>query len=151
MSDNFSADEAAIAGPDRVRQVLQGVLRAAQASGWTDEQLGSATGLNPRRIKSYRVEGKEPSLSAALSLCAVLGPRALNPLLAVIGYVGSPLDEPDQIQPMQIVADAIGHLGVISQAAADNRIDHTEKPRTTEAADMLIATVLPLSSAGRAE
>ena len=39
--------------------------------------------------------------------------------------------------------------GEIGQAAADNRIDHTERPRTTEAADNLIATIVPLSSAGR--
>jgi DNA-binding XRE family transcriptional regulator len=150
MTGNTSASDTAIVGHDRVRNKFQGILRVAQADGWTDADLAAASGVNARAIKSYRVEGKEPSLSAALSLACVLGPKALNPVLSLIGYVAKPLDEPDAIQPMQIVADAMGSLATISRAAADNRIDHTEEPETTAAADMLIATVLPLSSAGRA-
>lgn len=146
-----AADEVGIVGPDRVRSVIQGLLRAAQAMGWTDEALEAASGIKARRIKSYRVEGKEPSISAALSLAVVLGPQALNPVLALIGYVARPLDEAEKLQPMQIVADGMKHFAIIAHAAADNRIDHTEEPETTAAADALIATVLPLSSVGRAE
>lgn len=49
----------------------------------------------------------------------------------------------------QIAADAMGHLSVIARNAADGRIDHTEEAETAEAADQIIATVLPLSSAGK--
>lgn len=150
MTGNTSASDSGIVSPDRVRLVVQGILRAAQAGGWTDAALEEASGVKARAIKSYRVEGKEPSLSAALSLACVIGPRALNPVLAIIGYVARPMDEPDAIQPMQIVADGMQHFSVIAKAAADNRIDHTEEAETTAAADLLIATVLPLSSAGKA-
>jgi hypothetical protein len=144
-----SADDGGIVGHDRVRNVLQGILRAAQTS-WTDASLEGACGVKARAIKSYRVEGKMPPLPDALSLCVVLGEPALNAILATIGYIATPLDEPDVLQPMQIVADGLAQFAVISAAAADNRIDHTEERSVTAAADMLIATVLPLSSAGRA-
>lgn len=150
MRDQLSADDCGIVSPDRVRTIVQGVLRTAQQEGWTDKALETATGLKDRRIKAYRVEGKEPSLSAALSLAVVLGPKALNLILSTIGYAGRPLDEADDIQPMQIAADGMQHLAIIARAAADGRIDHTEERETTEAADMLIATVLPLSSHGKA-
>lgn len=150
MIVNASVSDGGLVSPDRVRAVVQGLLRAAQARGWTDEALSDASGVKARTIKSYRVEGKEPSLSAALSLAVVLGPHALNPVLALIGYVARPLDEADELQPMAIAAASMGHLAVIARCAADNRIDHTEEPETTAAADALIATILPLSSAGKA-
>ena len=146
-----SADDDGIVGPDRVRGVVQGLLRGAQAKGWTDESLGAAAGISPRRIKSYRVEGREPSLSAALSLGVVLGAPALNSILALVGYGGAaPLEEGDAMPPMQVVAEGMQHFAVIAAAAADGRIDHTERPATQKAADALIATFIPLSSAGSA-
>lgn len=151
MSVQTSVDDRAIVSPDRVRLAVQGVLRAAQAEGWTDDALEGASGVGARTIKSYRVEGKQPSLSNALSLACVIGPRALNPVLALIGYVARPLDEADDGCVRTLAADAMGHLAVIARAAADGRIDHTEEKDTTAAADALIATVLPLASAGRAQ
>lgn len=147
---NNSVADAPIVGADRVRLTIQGVLRGAQAAGWTDASLEAASGVKADTIKGYRVEGKEPSLSKALSLAVVIGPAAINPMLALIGYVARPMDEPDAIRPMQIVADGMAQFSIIAAAAADDRIDHVEEPATTAAADALIATVLPLSSAGRA-
>jgi tellurite resistance protein len=51
---------------------------------------------------------------------------------------------------MVMTAAAMQHLSVIATAAADGRIDHVERPAVREAADMLIATVLPVSSHGDA-
>lgn len=150
MQCSTSADEIGLVSPDRVRLLVQGLLRAAQVGGWTDDSLGAATGLSSRRIKSYRVEGKEPSLSAALSIGVVLGAPAINGILALIGYAARPLDEADDPCVRMLTAEAMGHLAVIARNAADGRIDHTEEVETREAADALIATVLPLASAGRA-
>lgn len=147
---NSAVDDAAIVSPDRVRMVVQGVLRAATNSGWTDAALEAACGVKARTIKAYRVEGKEPSLSNALSILLVLGASALNPVLATIGYVGRPLDEADSTSPALIAASILPHLAVIAQAGADNHIDHLEEPACRDAADQIIATVLPLSRAGRA-
>jgi predicted transcriptional regulator len=129
---------------------MQGVLRAAQVAGWTDETLAAASGVKPATIKGYRVEGKEPSLSKALSLAVVIGPAAINPIMALIGYAARPLDEADELQPTVLAASALAHLSVIATAAADGRIDHTELPACRDAADQLIATILPISSHGDA-
>lgn len=136
-------------GDDSVAEELAAALRRAQREGITDERLEHRTGIKASRIKSYRLRTRNPSLGAGLVIAAALGEWAINLILHPVAFQGSRLDGGDTVQPMQIVADALGHLGVIGQAAADNRIDHIEEPRTTEAADMLIATVLPLSSAGR--
>jgi len=149
MPDSTSASSTGIVGQDRVRQIVQGILRGAQAV-WTDDSLAAASGVPARTIKSYRVEGKEPSLSNALSLALVIGPTALNAMLAAIGYVARPLEDADAICPAKVVADGLAAFTVIATAAADGRIDHIEEPLCRDAADTIIATVLPLSSAGRA-
>lgn len=151
MSDQSSVSDSALIGPQRVRSVVQGILRSAQASGWTDDALSGASGIPARTIKSYRVDGKEPSLANALSLGCVLGKEAINALLALIGYGGAtPLDEADELNVNDLVACGLRHFTTIATAAADGRIDHVEEPDCTAAADQIIATFLPLSSAGRA-
>jgi transcriptional regulator with XRE-family HTH domain len=153
VSDTKSVQDSPIVSHDRVVDAIRGELHTAIVvqRRFTVQELADRSGVAKTTIESYmRNDGaKEPSLSRALSIASKIGPRAVQAIVGIIGYSASPLEDPDPLQPMQIVADAIGHLGVISQAAADNRIDHVEEPRTTEAADMLIATVLPLSSAGR--
>ena len=150
MTHDTSVDEVGLVGPDRVRTVVQGLLRAAQAAGWTDDALAETTGIKARTIKSYRVEGKEPSLSAALSIGCVLGTTALNPILAMIGYAARPLDEADAVQPCAVVGGVARGLAVIAEAAADGRFDHSEMPAVRDAADAIIATVMPYSRAGQA-
>lgn len=151
MSDNASTDDAGICSPNRVCFIVAGLLRAAQVKGWTDESLEAASGVKARRIKAWRVEGKEPSLSGALSIAVVLGPEAVNAALALIGYGGAkPLDEGTSSQPSQIVSTVIDGLNVIARAAADNHFDHLETPDVAKAADSIIATLIPVSSAGEA-
>lgn len=152
MSDNSAASNAGLVSPDRVRMVLQALLRGAQVDGWTDETLMQASGVHKRTIKSYRVDGKEPSLSNALSLAVVMGERAVNLILSVIGYGGAkPLDEADALHLPSLVANGLINFSTIAHAAADGQIDHLERPRCREAADQLIALVMPLSSAAQAE
>jgi transcriptional regulator with XRE-family HTH domain len=150
MADHNAVCDAAIVSPDRVRQCVQAILRAAQAEGWTDDQIEGVSGVRARTIKSYRIEGKEPSLSNALSLALALGGKHLNSILSLIGYVARPLDEADAINPHQLVASVLPHVSTLAAAAADGRFDHGEMPLCREAADQIIATVLPLSSAGGA-
>lgn len=136
---------------DRVCAILQGVLRGAQVRGITDEALHLISGVPARTIKSYRVEGKDPSLSNALSLLSALGPDALNAVLSAVGYAGAkPLGDSDELDARKIVADVLPHISTIAQAAADGRIDHTEQSECEAAADHIIAAVLPLSKARHA-
>ena len=111
---------------------------------------GAAVRCPARAIKSYRIEGKEPPLSVALSLAVVLGEGAINSIMSLIGYVARPLDEPGDLCVNSLVATGLQHFSTIATAAADGRIDHTEAPLCREAADMIIATVMPLSSAAGA-
>jgi hypothetical protein len=150
MSDSMSADEAPLVGHDRVRQTVQAMLRTAQASGWTDAALETASGVKARCIKSYRVEGKEPSLSAALSLAVVIGPRAVNMILAIIGYVGNSIEDAEAQGPAYVAAEAMCHLGRFAKHAADNRIDHIERPDSEDAVDNVIELLVPFSSRGNA-
>lgn len=135
---------------DRVCAVIQSILRGAQARHLTDDTLSASTGIPARTIKSYRVEGKEPSLSNALALAAALGKPAMNAILATVNYGGAhPLDEPEGFNTRQIIADILPHVSTIAAAVADGAIDHIEKPACAEAADHIIATVLPISSTAR--
>jgi hypothetical protein len=150
MLGNRSVSVAALLSHDRVCTVFQGVLRAAQVAGWTDEALFQATGIPARTIQSYRIEGKEPCAANLLALVCVLGKSGVNPMLALIGWTATPLDEPDTLDPRRLIADVLPHVSVLAEAAADGRIDHTERAQCRAAADQIIATVMPLSSAGEA-
>lgn len=146
----ISAPSRAIVSPDCVRDAMQKVLRAAQVK-FTDEQLDELSGVDARAIKSYRVEGREPSLSRALSLLLVLGREDLNRVLALVGYQAVTLDEAGEMKAAgALVASCMESLAPLAHAAADGRFDHTEMPTCRQAADNLIAAVLPLSSAGAA-
>lgn len=155
MSDRDSASTELLIGHDRVRATIRRQLYNAihVERRFTLAQLEIESGVKQRAIRSYMTEGfegREPPLSAALSLLVVLGSRALNAMLSDIGYVAQPLDEADDMAPMQLVATAMTNLATIGHAAADNRIDHNEAPSVEQAADIIIETLTPLSSRGRA-
>ena len=147
MDSNLSASESRSEVHDRVCTVMQVLLRGVQAR-LTDDQLSAASGVPARTIKSYRVEGKEPSLGNALSLLAALGPQAVNAVLSVVGYAGARhMDDVEDLNPRQIVADLLAPIAVIAAASADGRIDHLKMPSCRDAADQIIATIIPLSNA----
>ena len=148
MVDQSSVSDEDLGGDDRVAEALAGVLRRAQREGLADEQLERLSGVKATRIKSYRLRTRNPSLGAGLRISAAIGEWAVNAVLHPIGFSGASLGEAGELRPMQIVADTLRELGVIGQAAADGRIDHIERPVCRQAADIIIATVLPLSSAG---
>lgn len=150
MPEPLSVSDCPVAGHDRVCAVMQGILRAAALKGWTDEALETLSGVKARTIKSYRVDGKEPSVTNALSLCMVLGKGSVNALLSTIGYRGAvPLEEADAPNPGLVVAGLLQGISAIAEAASDGRFDHTEMAAVTAAADLIIETAGPLSSAGR--
>lgn len=152
MPDNKAVAECAIVSPERVGEVIRVQMRIARAKGLTLADIARDSGVRLNTIRGWIEEGKEPSLSKALSVAVVLGERAVNAVLAIIGYGGAcPLDEPGRVNPMRLVADCMEPFSVLARAAADGRIDHTEEEPCREAADTIIATVLPLSSAGQAE
>jgi transcriptional regulator with XRE-family HTH domain len=122
---------------------------------FTRQELAEESGVNIHTLDAIRsndtAKQRRVTLEDAFSIAHTLGERTVNALLSRIGYVARRVDDPDAAQPMQIAADGMQHLATIARAAADGWIDHTEAQATTEAADMLIATILPLSSHGRAE
>ena len=151
-----AASDESIVTRDRVIDVIRGELRTAITvqRRFTIDQIAAASGVKVRAIRTYMAndptEAREPCLAAALSLAVVLGPRAVSAIVALIGYAATPLDEADELQPMQMVADMMQPLATIAAAAADGRIDHIELPGCKNAADLIIAAVLPLSSAAEA-
>lgn len=145
MCDDLSASNAAAPSRDRVRVLVQTLLRGALASGLTDDILEGASGVKARAIKSYRVEGKEPSLTAALGLAQALGPSAVNAMIGLIGFGKAETLDADTADLTQLLAQLLPHITVIAQALADGRIDHLEAPGTREAAHNIIALVTPLS------
>lgn len=152
MSVTDTADDAGRVAPNSVKRVIAGLVRVAVASGggWTYETLAQAAGLKDRRLKSWVHEDKEPSLSAALSLAVVLGEPAVNAILGVIGYKGAvALDSAPIDCPLDSAVAAMAGLSVFMQAASDRRIDHVEEAAATQAADLIIAEMVPFSSAGR--
>lgn len=157
MSNDAAAQQSQLVSRDRVIDIVRPMLRNATVVSrrFTVEQIAEQSGVPIRTVRSYMAndasEVREPTLSNALSIACVLGPMAVNGVLALIGYGGAkPLDEADEMQPMAMAATALASLSTIATAAADGRIDHSERPACRQAADTIIATLLPISSVGSA-
>ncbi|MFD1951889.1 hypothetical protein ACFSGX_14035 [Sphingomonas arantia] len=101
-------------------------------------------------MKPDVAECKEPSLSYALSIAAVIGTRAVNAILAIIGYVAQPTDESQRQGPAHAAAQAMCHLGRFATAAADNLIAPHEEGESRAAADAMMELLAPFSSQGSA-
>jgi hypothetical protein len=138
---------------DAVRMALHIAINVERR--FTVLELAAQSGVKVRAIRSYmsqdETEVREPSLSAALSLALVLGPRTVNAILSIIGYGGAkPMADEDELPPMEIIAAVVAPLNTLVQAASDGRFDHTERAACRDAADQIIAAVMPLSSAAEA-
>lgn len=147
MSHNNSVSNQSIVSHESVCDVMAALLRAA-AMKHTDDQLSALTGVPARTLKSYRIEGKEPSLSNALSIAVVLGDGAVNAILSTIRYSAQPLEKANDTRLSDVTPKMLTYIAIIAKALADHRIDHVEWPDVREAADGLIETAAPLSSSG---
>jgi len=155
--DSNDAQTSPIVSDERIRNTLrERIHRAIHVERrFTRETLASDSGVALHFIDSIisrdKAKHRRVATEDALSLAYCLGDGAINALLSLFGYGSAqPIDTPEPSRPMMIVAGAMKELAIIGEAAADDRIDHTEQAPVALAADHLIALVTPLSSAGRA-
>lgn len=147
-----SAQSGPLVSDERLRNALREQIQIAFHidNSFTRDTLAERSGVNIYQIDA--INSRDPAkrrpihATEALSLAFVIGPRAVNAVMALIGYVGTPLEEGRGAQPTQIVAQAMASLAVIASAAADNRFDHSELPGVECAADDLIEIMTPISS-----
>ena len=155
MSCNDSVQSTAITSDERIRNVLRRqIQKAYDRNEFTRASLAEESGVNIHQIDAIvsRDKAKHRRVAAedAFCLAYTIGDEAVSALVATIRYTARRTDAPEELSVPSIVAEGVQHFTVIAQAASDGRIDHTEKPICEQAADALIATVLPLSSQGRA-
>lgn len=147
-----SAQSEPIVSDERIRNVLREHLgRAINVERRRREEIASDSGVNIHQIDALRsreAAKKRPfHAHEMLSLAVVLGPRCVNAVLAVIGYAGaSSLDDADVASPALDAVEMMENVTRFARCAADNRIDHTEEPDSTAAADNIIELALPYSS-----
>lgn len=152
-----AAEDTGLVSRNRVIETIRPLLHAAILieRRFTVEQLADLSKVKARAIRTYmandELEARQPPLSSALSLAVVLGPAAVNSILAIIGYGGAtPLDEPEGMHPLRDAVEAMDAFNVFLQAAADDRIDHVEEDPVRKATDKIIVRLLPYSSHGEA-
>jgi hypothetical protein len=156
MTASNSASETSIVSADRIIDTMRRLLKQeiTVARRFTIEQVSAESGVSIRLLRCWmsndESENREPKLAAALSVAVVLGRRAVNAILATIGYAGTPLDEEQAAGPALVAAEMMGEVARFAKLAADNRIDHVEEPEATEAADNVIDLALPFSSRAKA-
>ena len=153
MQRNDTVQSAPIISDEMVREVLRKEIDRAYVGKLTSRaKLAEDSGVNVYQIDQIMSRQPEKqrrvAMGDALSIAWALGEHAANALIAMIGYAARPLEDGEEMQPMLMAATALSDLSIITTAAADGRIDHTEMPACREAADHIIATLIPLSSAG---
>jgi hypothetical protein len=154
MQDEITALNEGATSDERIRAVLgRHIKRAYDRRLFTRATLASESGVHISQIdqivshdpaKQRRVTAED-----ALNLAYALGESAVMALMGCIYYAAFRPARTDAT-PSQIVADGMRQLTIIAEAAADGRIDHTERHGCIEAADRLIMLVSPISSVGAA-
>ncbi|BEV00098.1 hypothetical protein [Novosphingobium olei] len=151
MPDNNSVLNRGITSDGAIRTVLtRHIKRALDTRAFTRAQLARESGVHLATIDKIMNPGdttRRVAAEDALCLAYALGESAVSALAGCINYTASRHDE-DDVQPASIVATLMEQGATIAKAAADGRFDHVERPLCRDAADAIIATVLPLSSAG---
>lgn len=156
MSEPISVRNDAITSDERIRNVLRRhIRRVLDNNEHTRSTLAQESRVNIHCIDMIlsRDPAKKRRVAAedALCLAYALGDEAVTAFVGTIRYTARHIDDRDPMAPMMIAATAMSGLSVIATAAADGQFDHLETPAVRDAADMIIATVKPLSSAGDAE
>lgn len=152
MSDQESVRNSGITSDERIRNVLQRHIRKAyDKHEFARETLAEESGVSLCQIDQIMAgdpsKHRRVTCEDAFNLAYTLGDGAVNALVGCMKYTAS-RPGADLMAPMRLAATALQGVSVIANAAADGRIDHTEAMICREAADMIIATVAPLSSAG---
>lgn len=150
---NNTAQSGSITSDERIRNVLRRhIQKAYDTRAFTRATLAEESGVNIYQIDAIvsRDLAKQRRVAAedALNLAYTLGDGTVNAVLAEISYTARRTSDVDPLAPMLIAATAMQGLSVIATAAADGRIDHLEQHSCRDAADLIIATVKPLSSLG---
>lgn len=152
MSVNQSVLSCAITSDERIRNVLRRLIKKAyDKHEFTRASLSQESGVNIHQIDAIvsRDVAKHRRVAAedALCLAYTLGEEAVAALVGTINYTATHQDA-EETSPAHLIATILPHVSTIAAAAADGRFDHIEMPGVRDAADGIIATVLPLSSAG---
>lgn len=144
------------ASDERIRNVLRREIDRAINIDRTlsRAELAEASGVNVHTIDSIKstdtAKHRSIHASVAFSLAWAMGERAVNALLSVIAFGNArSLDEAEADCPLDSAVTAMGALSRFMGAAADRRIDHMEERDATEACDIIIAELMPFSSAGK--
>lgn len=148
-----SAQSGCIVSDDRIRNVLKRHIRKAlDLNVFSRATLSAESGVSIHQLDQIMSSdaNKQRRVTAedALCLAYTLGDEAVAALMATIFYQTYRAADAQALEPMLIAATAMEGLSVIAKAAADGRIDHIERPICRDAADLIIATVKPLSSLG---
>jgi hypothetical protein len=148
-----SAQSGSITSDERIRNVLSRHIRKAyDTRSFTRASLAEESGVSVHQIDQIvshdPARQRRVAAEDMLNLAYTLGDGAVNAVLAEISYTARRSSDVDMLAPMMIAATAMQGLSVIASAAADGRIDHMEQPSCRDAADLIIATVKPLSSLG---
>lgn len=153
MHGNNAVRNSGITSDERIRNVLQRHIRKAfDKHDFTRETLADESGVSISQIDQIMAgdpaKHRRVTCEDAFNLAYVLGDQTVNALVGTMKYTAS-RPGVDPMAPMKIAATALQGVSVIANAAADGRIDHTEALTCRDAADMIIATVTPLSSAAQ--
>lgn len=151
MSNTQSVQNEGVTSDTKIRDVLRRhIRRAYDTNKFHREQLASESDVNVHTIDAImsRDPAKHRRIACedALNLAYCLGEDAVSAVVGTIHFTARRASA-SRVEVAQIVAQILPPVSVIAKAAADGRIDHIEEPDCTQAADQIIATLVPLSSA----
>lgn len=123
-----AADPARAADADEsLRRVMR--LNIGQGRRLSCDEVAEALDVTPRWVRSIRDGEHRASFGAGLAIAGLIGPAALNGVLLAVGYGGARHLEPAEASEYATLAHLGRGVAMLSDALADGRIDHSERPQ----------------------
>lgn len=110
--------------------VLQRLMRGAFGRGrrFAFDQAAEILDVRERQLRAIADGEQRPGLGLGLAIAGLIGPAAVNALLAVVGYgAARPVEDGTGPCPFRTLAGINRAAAILAEALEDCRIDHVER------------------------
>mgnify|MGYP000990215585 CR=1 FL=1 len=115
-----------------LRRLVDGAFGVGRRYSY--EQAAELLSCKVSSLRDIAAGVKHARLGLGLAIAGLIGPAAVNTLLAEIGYLGARRqDDDDEAKPFETLAALNSTSATLATALADGRLDHRERPACAQA------------------
>jgi hypothetical protein len=121
-----TSGSAGTSSDETLRRLMGGAF--GRGRRFSFEEGAELLGMKERHLRAIADGEQRAGLNQGLSIAGLIGPAAVNALLASVGYLGAkPAEAAAAASPFETLGGKGKGLACLSTALSDGRIDHVER------------------------